>query len=543
MRSIRQQISAGIPRSFGYTGVEIGDWPLSQLGGTAASKAQGRRKRSSEVTKAQAREWSTWFSTTEAMRRFTSSSASFIIENFRNLFRRDASTRKLYGLETLWLKRRRGGRERLHHPLQQTLLLRGGEFLQFVPQGFSRLAHGMEDKFIPRFGKLLFPAIILMLTLLLTGCASVSTPQISLTGDILVDGPRMIAEGPARDQVLWQYRTAVAALRRGQFEAAKPLLDAALARLQGVYGPDSEARKSRGVFQRESRKTFIGEPYERSMAYLYRGMIYWRDGELDNARACFRSAEFEDSDAENQEYQGDWVLPDYLDGLATVKLGGDGRDALQRARANARNITLPDYQPQANVLCFVEYGPGPEKYRAGSYGEELRFRARRSEIFSATIKTGAIVQPVAPCDDLNFQATTRGGRLMDHVLANKAVFKGATDSAGDMALFGGLATATVSRDRTVQSVGLGVALAGLIAKGISSAATPEADIRQWDNLPQFISFASLKLTPGNHVLTVEFNNAGRASLSSLTKTINVNVRADRDTVVYVSDSSTTPENQ
>ncbi len=391
--------------------------------------------------------------------------------------------------------------------------------------------------------KPLVSGLLLVSLLFFAGCATTQTPQIPLTGDILVDGPRMIAEGPARDQVLWQYRTAAAALRRGQFEAAKPLLDAALARLQGVYGPDSEARKSRGMFQRESHKTFIGEPYERSMAYLYRGMIYWRDGELDNARACFRSAEFEDSDAENQEYQGDWVLPDYLDGLATVKLGGDGRDALQRARANAKNITLPDYQPQANVLCFVEYGPGPEKYRAGSYGEELRFRARRSEIFSATIKTGAIVKSVAPCDDLNFQATTRGGRLMDHVLANKAVFKGTTDSAGDMALFGGLATATVSRDRTVQSVGLGVALAGLIAKGISSAATPEADIRQWNNLPQFISFASLKLTPGNHVLTVEFNNAGRASLSSLTKTINVNVRADRDTVVYVSDSSTTPENQ
>jgi hypothetical protein len=30
---------------------------------------------------------------------------------------------------------------------------------------------------------------------------------------------------------------------------------------------------------------FIGEPYERAMAYYYRGLLYWRDGEIDNARA------------------------------------------------------------------------------------------------------------------------------------------------------------------------------------------------------------------------------------------------------------------
>ncbi len=201
--------------------------------------------------------------------------------------------------------------------------------------------------------------------LLFTGCASTPQPKVVLTGDILVDGPKMIAGGPPRDKMLWQYRTASAAMRRGQFDVAKPLLDDALLTLGGVYGKDAEARKSRGLFNKEARKTFIGEPYERSMAYFYRGVLYWRDGELDNARACFRSAEFEDSDAENKEYKGDWVLPDYLDGLATTKLAGDGADALKRAKASAKNINLPDYQPKANVLFIVEYGPGPQKYRAG----------------------------------------------------------------------------------------------------------------------------------------------------------------------------------
>lgn len=393
--------------------------------------------------------------------------------------------------------------------------------------------------------KLSFQFGLLTLLLIGAGCASTPTHRVSLTGDILMDGPRMIAEGPPRDKVLWQYRTAAAAMRRGRFDVAKPLLDDALLTLGGVYGKDAEARKARGLFNKEARKTFIGEPYERSMAYFYRGVLYWRDGELDNARACFRSAQFEDSDAENKEYKGDWVLPDYLDGLATTKLGGNGEDALKRARAVAKNINLPDYQSQANVLFIIEYGPGPQKYGGGEYDEQLRFRTRGSPVLSAQIKTGSINLPVAPCDDLNFQATTRGGRVMDHVLANKAVFKGTTDKIGDVAIIGGAIVASGPRGRHSHNdeIGLGLIAAGLIAKGFSAATTPEADTRTWDNLPQFISFAALKLAPGEQAVTVEFNDANGKPNPQLTKTITVNVPPDRDKVVFVSDSSTTPQTQ
>mgnify|MGYP007123206989 CR=1 FL=1 len=47
-----------------------------------------------------------------------------------------------------------------------------------------------------------------------------------------------------------------------------------------------------------------------------------------------------------------------------------------------------------------------------------RRRLPRSEA-RARILAGGTTLDVAPCDDLNFQATTRGGRVMDHVLANK----------------------------------------------------------------------------------------------------------------------------
>jgi hypothetical protein len=379
--------------------------------------------------------------------------------------------------------------------------------------------------------------------LLLAGCAT-TRQTVVLTGDIMVDGPNMIAHGPPKDRVLWEYRTAAAAMRQGRFDVAKQYLDDALTTLQGIYGPDPNARKARGYFHAEAKKTFIGEPYERSMAYIYRGILYWMDGQPDNARACFRSAEIEDSDTENHEYAGDWVLPDYLDGFASAKLGADGSDAFKRAQADLKGIKLPPYDPKANVLFFFEFGPGPMKYATGEYAEELRIRTGPSPVQSARLQVDSLSIPVAPTDDVDFQAATRGGRLMDHVLGHKAVFKKATDVAGNVAIVGGAATilADGGRNTTADEVGLGLMAAGIISKVLSSSTKPEADIRTWDNLPHYLSFASLPLAPGEHVVRVEFLDAGGQVMPLLTKNLTIEVPADgKDKVVFVSDQSLTPQ--
>ena len=352
--------------------------------------------------------------------------------------------------------------------------------------------------------------LIAALAVVLAGCASTRKrpAPLALTGDIMVDGPNAVANGPPKDKVLWEYRTAAAAMRRGQFPLAKQMLDDAILNMGGVIANDKSAKQARGYFNRESKKTFIGEPYERSMAYIYRGMLYWMDGEPDNARACFRSAQIADSDTVAHEYSGDWVMPEYLDGLASAKLGGDGSDALKRAEAHTKNIKLPPFNTAANVLVFIEYRTRPHQVRhRGVRARNCASRRPPVQIVSAEIKFDSMKFPVAPTDDLAYQATTRGGRVMDHILGNKAVFKSTTDTIGNVALIGGLGTAVMSHDRTAQEVGLGIALAGLVGKAISAASTPEADIRAWDNLPRYLSFASLSLPPGPHTATVEFRDA------------------------------------
>jgi len=162
------------------------------------------------------------------------------------------------------------------------------------------------------------------------------------------------------------------------------------------------------------------------MAYFYRGFFTgWTASRTTRERA---------SEAQNSRTAMPRSTSTRAIGAAGLprrfshhKAGGDGSDALKRAQANARNIKLPPYNLKANVLFIVEFGPGPVKYDrpicrrtpVSHPACEHPFRSHHNHRHEL---------PGAPCDDLNFQATTRGGRMMDHILATKPCFKSARTS-------------------------------------------------------------------------------------------------------------------
>lgn len=347
-------------------------------------------------------------------------------------------------------------------------------------------------------------------------------------------------EQARRDRVVLDNRQALTLMRAGNYAAARPLLDNTLVALGGLTAGDKSARESRSYFKEESRKNFRGEPYERAMAYYYRGILYWMDGEPDNARACFRSAALQDADPEQHQYDSDYVLLDYLDGLASVKLSGDGSDAFKRAAKVARGTPPPPYDKSANVLVFAELGQGPSKYAAGEHQEQLHFSAGSSTAVSARFRVDSTNSPAGPVvnvpvyDDLTYQATTRGGRQMDHILANKAVFKDSTDAFGNAALVSGAILATQGgRGSNMDEIGAGLLVAGLIGKVVSAATTPAADTRYWENLPNLLAFAALRLPPGHHNGTIEF--IGPSGQLTATRQVSFDVTPQRDTVLFLSD--------
>lgn len=384
------------------------------------------------------------------------------------------------------------------------------------------------------------------LALALTGCVTTPSTHSSRAGSPHATAADRNPPAAERNRVLFNYRLGATALRLGQDDEAKARFDDAILRIGGIITNDAQAAKARSLFSAEATKPFIGEPYERVMAYYYRGILYWRDGQPDNARACFRSGQVIDSDPDNARYTSDYVLLDYLDGFASAKLGADGSDAFARAQQLAGEAKpLPAYDPAANVLIFAEYGYGPRKYAGGEFGEQLRFYADDSPSRSARlILEGGKTVPLPAYDDLGWQASTRGGRAMDHILGNKAVFKQASNSVGDVALVGSVIASDEARrrkregrdndDANVTAVSLGVI--GLLGKIASAATQTQADIRQWDNLPQRLSFAALKLPPGEHHGRLEFLDREGAVLERRSQRVTISVPANgRDAVVFLSE--------
>lgn len=392
------------------------------------------------------------------------------------------------------------------------------------------------------------PRALLLVAIVVTlaGCAGPALP----TDQLLVTDDPKLAGTIVRDKVLWQYRLGLAAFRAGNDEEAKQRFDDAILTMGGILADREDAKRARSLWSGEERKTFIGEPYERVMAYYYRAILYWRDGEPDNARACFRSAQLIDSVAEEGDYRADYVLLDYLDGLASAKLAADGSDAFARAEKSAKS-KLPPYDAQANVLVFAEWGAGPVKWADGAYGEKLRIMdPGSSKSVRARLRIDDRTIALAPWDDLYFQATTRGGRVMDYILGNKAVFKGTADTIGDLSLIGAaIAHSEAQRKRYEGESGRGsdqtalaLAAIGAFGKVLSAATVARADVRSWDNLPRYLGFTALRLPAGDHPARIEYLDADGRILSTLTREVTIHVPTDsgRDTVVFLSELAKNP---
>jgi hypothetical protein len=78
----------------------------------------------------------------------------------------------------------------------------------------------------------------------------------------------------------------------------------------------------------------------------------------------------------------------------------------------------------------------------------------------------------------------------------------------------------------------------LLSKVVASASSPKADTRSWDNLPQFLSFAALRMPPGQHTIEVEFLDKGGRPIPKLLKVIHFTVPSNpQDTVLFVSEQT------
>lgn len=380
----------------------------------------------------------------------------------------------------------------------------------------------------------LISAGALCATILLSSCASTSTnpssndwkaAQARVAGEGIPEPLRMsysvLYADEARNRTLNWMRLGTEALKAGQYSHAKRAFTESIIFIDSLQAGNREAEQAKSKFKGEDSKPFKGEPYERVMAYFYRALLYYQDGEFDNAIAAAKSGFLQDSSSEGEKYQADFVGLEFLTCLSFQQLGRQSDAADAWSRAQKINPQLPKEMPsiKSNVLVVANYGDAPIKEGFGEYGEKLRFFEGHRTAEALGVPKGW----VASSDILTYQATTRGGRKMDHVLAGKAVFKKGTDTAGDVLVVGGAVAAVhgldSGNDATAIAGGAAV-LAGIISKAISAATIAKADTRSWNNLPAAIFLSTGPIPPGAKGTDIEFLNKNESVV--IKESINLN---------------------
>lgn len=341
------------------------------------------------------------------------------------------------------------------------------------------------------------PAFILILTWMLAGCGAgyqeidVSPEQLA---QYLADKPeklhtlyeKELREGP-RNMVLNNMQIGVAAMSIEEWQAAETAFDKALAGIETVYANSEQAQEARSMWRAEGAKIFKGEPYERAMAYYYRGILYMRAGDYENARACFKAGIVQDAFAEEEQYQCDFALLMFLEGWCSHMLGNE--DQAQEAWKEFKQYR-PGYQlpaPDHNGLILVETGLGPRKLTGGRGGEMLVIQEGvgfYEKKVLVQVKRSQL--PPGAFEDIAWQATTRGGRPMDGILEGKVVFKQVNQAIGATIAMVGLDAMNQSlEDGKYESalVGLAFVFIGAAQVLIADAIRTDADTRYWSNLP------------------------------------------------------------
>ena len=232
-----------------------------------------------------------------------------------------------------------------------------------------------------------------------------------------------VLTGGERNRVLNQERAGLAAFEAGDYATAAASFDDALNRIETLYADNPRAEKARSNFTPERSKEFKGEAYERAMAFYYRGLIYLAQGDYGNARAAFQGGQLQDAFAEDQRYQSDFAVLDVLSGWASQCEGNTvlARDFYSRATQSRADIFIP--APGDRILAIADMGLSPTKIGEGEYGEVLTYlEPDPVPEASVTFMAAGVPYRANFGEDLYWQATTRGGRQVDKILAGKAQF-------------------------------------------------------------------------------------------------------------------------
>ena len=389
--------------------------------------------------------------------------------------------------------------------------------------------------------------VFFCLIITVTGCSTLKgpTPQLKNELDEYTANKTETEKGfyeslyieGERDAVLNFNRVGWLSLVGGDLKRSEWAFDQSLERIERIYANDEKAQEAKSKFSEEDVKDFKGEPYERAMAYYYRGILYLAQGDYENARATFKAGEFQDTLSEKEEFQSDFALLNYLQGWSS-HCNGDAElanEAFNVAHEHNPALNAPDNK--ANFLLLFDYGTGPVKISTGRHSEILTFKDAQNTSLSTPLfhietvssdiqaNAGNLMSEnretsdnqsakeinVVLAENMFTQATTRGGRAIQGILDGKAQFKDTTQTLGLTSMLVGRGLTSGNGGGYYGSpyagaAGAGLQLVGLTAMLISNATTPQADTRYWDTLPGAVYVGTTTLSKQNFSIKADLSD-------------------------------------
>ena len=317
---------------------------------------------------------------------------------------------------------------------------------------------------------------------------------------------------------------------------AKEYLLEAYTSIEGFFDPATE-KNAMSLWGAEAEKVYKGEPYEQATLSMLVGLLLLEEGDVDNALACFKNGQLADSDVENEMYQSDYGVLQLLEAKCYLMRGEQAesdqliekaidsfakthpfviskredafdqekteiqerqvKEAEQKIIRDNRSYYGPLIQPY-NTMLLVWTGHSPMINRTGQYGEGRVFVKRPSveTHYEVQLDGSNWHDVIRGFANVSFQATTRGGREMDNVLADQAAFKRTTHELGNTFI-------DAADDVSDPYAALALLGIGLVSHGIGAATKVQADIRSWETLPDEIVLVPLQLEAGTHQVRID----------------------------------------